>query len=88
MDKNSGISLLNAAAKEYPTYTDPISMKSLTEPTATNWTKVSSPISSLTSSQLSAFRTWYQNTYWDGQAIDLSTREVHHINILYMVSLV
>jgi len=39
MDKNSGISLLNAAAKEYPTYTDPISMKSLTEPTATNWTK-------------------------------------------------
>jgi hypothetical protein len=40
---NDTMVLLNKAAVQYPKYTDPLSMKTMSEP-ATNWTKVSNPL--------------------------------------------
>ncbi|WP_223066015.1 HNH endonuclease [Paenibacillus caui] len=69
--------LLNRMARPYPTiYTDPISGKSVSEPSA-DWTKTSSPVS-WTQTDINRFRTWYEGTY-NLTNFQWGAYEIHHI---------
>ena len=72
--------LFNKVGVEYPDvydyYTSSIFM---TVPSSATWSKVSNPLAPLTSTQLAAYRTWYQNTYHSGDPLNWTNVQVHHI---------
>ncbi|MCT6926282.1 HNH endonuclease [Metasolibacillus sp.] len=74
--KVEGPWLLNKKGVLYPEYTDKKSNKVMIEPATTTWSASSSSSCPLSSSDRTAYRTWYEKNYgtlnWDNY-------EIHHI---------
>lgn len=74
--KNEGPWLLNKKGIKYPEYTDPKSKKVMIKPASTTWSANSSSSCALSTSDRTAYRTWYDKTYG---ALNWSDYEIHHI---------
>ena len=70
--------LFNKKGVEYPKYTDPLSKKVMTVP-PTGWTKVSNPVSALTTPERDKYKLWYEKNYNSNKVMDWSKVQVHHI---------
>lgn len=75
--KNEGPWLLNKKGVKYPEYTDPKSGKVMIEPASTAWTASSNSSCALTTTDRTAYRTWYDNNY--GALNWTNNYEIHHI---------
>lgn len=71
--------LFNKKAVEYPQLTDAFGNILMTVPTSATWSKTSSPLGTLSSRQLASYKTWYQNTYNNGEALNWTNIQIHHI---------
>ncbi|MDO4799497.1 MAG: HNH endonuclease signature motif containing protein [Bacillota bacterium] len=71
--------LFNKKAVRYPELTDAFGNVSMAVPPIATWTKVSNPLGTLTTSQLNAYKTWYQNTYNNGSALNWNDIQIHHV---------
>jgi len=76
---STNASLWNKKAVKYPSYTDAASGLSVSKPSSTIWSKVSSPVPALTTTQRNAYRSYYETTYLNGEAKDWTNIEIHHI---------
>ena len=71
--------LFNKKAVEYPSITDCFGNISMTVPLSAAWSKVSNPVAPLTTSQRNAYITWYQQTYNNGNPLNWTDVQIHHI---------
>lgn len=71
--------LFNKKAIEYPDITDNFGNISMSVPSSATWAKVSNPLGTLSTSQLAAYKTWYQNTYNSGNTLNWTDIQIHHV---------
>ena len=77
------IFLHNKLGNRYPSYTDSRSKKSVTVPESAVWPVVAAANrDSWTTSQRSQYRTWYEKTYNNGNSMDWTDIQIHHIKPL------
>lgn len=77
------IFLHNKLGNRYPSYTDSRSKKSVTVPESAVWPVVAAANrDSWTTSQRTQYRTWYEKTYNNGNSMDWTDIQIHHIKPL------